>query len=693
MSLRPLHFVGLLLILAGCPATGEPAYPESCADGEALDAQDDDALGCVPRDCGAGPWGDIERDGDTIHVAPWGDSGDGSEARPFSTLAEGVEEAIEQGGGRVALAAGGYEGLRLEQDAGGVELAGRCTGLVTVGGALDAEPIFVVSESAVTLRDLTVGGTGSVGLRVQGAGGVATLRDVIVRDITPAADAPTGVGVVAQTGGRLDARELTVTGALGIAMACSEPGTRVDLLDVTIEDTREGSGGSGWGLSSNSGCQVVGERVTVQRNVETGIFVSGGGRVFLTDSEVPDNLPNSAGEGGCGMVVVGQSVFAGDNVRFLGNQGVGVFIDANQASTTLEGVRIAGTLPAPNGRLGGLGLVVQGDVFFEGNDLEIADNQGHGMFVSGTGVDVLLENASIRGTRPGAGLDTGRGLTVARGARVTATDLVIEDNVEVGLLATSVDTRVTLTGGRVGTTSTGPTALAAGIVIQDYATLEADGLLAEANEGPALYVPTRGTATLTSSLLTGNAFAGVVVLGGDLTMIDGEVSGTREHPSEDGGAGVFIAEPEGGDPQVTVQGTAFSGLVGPALYVLGGGDVTMTDCDVSDSGSWPSLPGGILARGGGAAGSLVVSGNRFADLSGDAIVLDRAPLVLQESDTGPNRFENLDGVALYAQCGEGGTPPTVTDGSVEDPSCRTSARPLGPAVEYVIRVQETGVIQ
>jgi len=677
-----------LLALVGCPGAGEEPYPTACPDGEVVDIEDSDALGCVPRACGDGPWGDIERDGDTIHVAPWGD-GVGSEDAPFGTLAEGVAEAVERGGGRVALAGGAYEGVRFD-DARGIEVAGRCAELVTLSGASQDAPIVVVSNSEVTLRDLTVAGRGSGGLGVQGFQAEATVRDVVVRDLEPAEDAPVAVGIEVQTDAQLDARGVRVAGARGTGVRCADPASRMDLLDVVIEDTAE-VGGSGWGLMVNAGCMTVAERITVRRNVEIGIFVVAGGRLLLTDSDVPDNLPNAAGEGGCGAVVTSNGVFSGEDVRFEGNQGVAAFFDGVGVSATLDGARIANTTAAPNGRLGGIGVVVQGGVFFQGTDVSIDDNGGHGMFVSGANVDADLSGVTIRGTRPTGGLETGRGLTVARGARVDASDLVIEDNTEVGLLVLSSDSEVHLDGGRVTGTTPGPTALATAVVVQGGGVLTAEGFVAEANDGPGIYVPTNGEVHLTDATLADNAFAGAVVLGGTLTMDGGSVTGTTVHPSEDGGAGVFVS---GGTSEVALAGATFSDLVGPALYVRGPGDVTMTDCDVARAGSFPSLPGGVLAReGAGDGGSLVVEGTAFSELGGDAIVLDRAAVTLRESASGPNTFVGVDGAPLYAQCGDSGLLATVEDGSGADPACRESARPLGPSLDFSIRVQESGVIQ
>ena len=148
-----LLFLAALLVTAGCndddtPAddddytTEEPEPP--CEEGYVLDRDlpdeflDDFPDGCVPAACGAGRWGNLEVDEDTVYVdAGAGDGGDGSEDAPFNSIQVGLDAAGDSGL-MVAVAAGTYfENLLLtedNEDAGNVEYdftATHCTVDVT----------------------------------------------------------------------------------------------------------------------------------------------------------------------------------------------------------------------------------------------------------------------------------------------------------------------------------------------------------------------------------------------------------------------------------------------------------------------------------------------------------------------------------------------------------------------------------
>lgn len=165
------------------------------------------------------------------------------------------------------------------------------------------------------------------------------------------------------------------------------------------------------------------------------------------------------------------------------------------------------------------------------------------------------------------------------------------------------------------------------------------------------------------------------------------------HPSEGGGVGVFSWD-VAGPSDVEVKDVAFSGLAGPALYLRGAGRYVMRGCDVQDAGTWPWLPGGVLAMegvepwhdpdGAGHLTGLLLEGNSFGEQPGDAILLDGSSGTLA-SDPGtglPNTFEDLQGEPLIWQACGGVPAPEVLDGSLAVPSCASPPRSLGPPLVY-----------
>ena len=94
-------------------------------------------VGCVPVDgpdgCGDAPWGSIPDDASTVHVDPGylGANGDGSRARPVTTVAAAMELVAD--GGTVALADGIYDEPVVVTRP--LALVGRCPSRVRLRGA------------------------------------------------------------------------------------------------------------------------------------------------------------------------------------------------------------------------------------------------------------------------------------------------------------------------------------------------------------------------------------------------------------------------------------------------------------------------------------------------------------------------------------------------------------------------------
>ena len=243
----PFRALGLLLLAltTACPS---PEEPPACPVGQ---VQDVDTEECVPEHCGTEPWGLIERTGETIHVAPWGDDDwDGSERWPYRTIQQGADEAD---GGLVAVAGGTYvENLELDSEHNGVEIAGRCADLVVIDGSgEEAETVWVMGGT-VAIRGVAVTG-GQIGVWVErlGFGGTAELQleevalvqntdtglfvvghdasaRVVACEITdtqPLPDGTLGRGISLQEGASLVARSLLLEGNHDVGLIAVQAGT------------------------------------------------------------------------------------------------------------------------------------------------------------------------------------------------------------------------------------------------------------------------------------------------------------------------------------------------------------------------------------------------------------------------------------------------------------------------------------
>src|SRR5262245_59309187 len=103
--------------------------------------------------CGQGTWGTIPVDADTQFVdkAYAGGGSDGTQAKPWTTIQEGI--AAAKPGAIVAVAAGKYaEDLFIQGKA--VRLVGRCPAMVEVSGTSSAIQVLDQAAGGTEIRDL-----------------------------------------------------------------------------------------------------------------------------------------------------------------------------------------------------------------------------------------------------------------------------------------------------------------------------------------------------------------------------------------------------------------------------------------------------------------------------------------------------------------------------------------------------------
>ncbi|MCO4772723.1 MAG: hypothetical protein KDA24_22010 [Deltaproteobacteria bacterium] len=717
------------LCLTACPS-GDGPGESICPDGQVLDAPDDgDDLGCVPAACGEGVWGSQPPPSDAVHVAPWGedpdDGGDGSAEKPLKRLRDGMAFARDAGGVEVIASAGTYrENLQSEEADTGVVLAGRCALLSIIDGTNDELlPTHRANGGEFTMRDMTLTG-GELGLRVRGgvAGNRTTvfvgtgliieenirsgifvtdpdasldLRDSIVRNTLSAPDGSRGRGAVVQEQGSMFGSGLLFEGNRDYGLFAVMPGTRVELVDSVVRGTLARPDGEyGHGIAVG-GAEFVGSGLLIQGNREVGLFIADGSTVRLEDSEVTDTLPGPLGVGGHGINAQGGS-FWGSGLLVARNLAAGLLVDGGQVELHRSTFRDTRAEEATSWK--GRGIFVQAGSLVA-DTLLLENNTQIGLLVAGADSSAELSDSIIRGTRPAADARFGRGIEVAGGGTFLGRDLLVQDNVEAGLVLR--EGAAELLGGRITGTQAGLTSQGGGVMV-NFGTMRLGGGIAiEDNDTAGVFVGD-GTALIEDAHIIGNTFAGVIAAGEVLLRMAGSsISGTRPDPGLGGGVGVFVdGAYASAQIDIELDGVSFSDLPGPAMYLMGGERIVMRDCEVTSSGTWPSLPGGVLGFEGvttwdeadGGSG-LLLEGNRFVELPADAIVLAGGQGTLAPTSAGgDNSFVGVGGAALFAQCTDGSAGAEVLDGSGADGSCRSTPRPLGPPLFFYLRLIESDVV-
>lgn len=608
----PLGWLLALLVTGGCAPgeseTTEPVAPEAgCAPGE-LGSEDggscrpaglrpedcaegfesDGRQGCVPvlpatpcaggtmaipgeptcrelAPCGVAPWGDIPTDESTQHVdaSYGGDDGDGSAARPWRTIAEGV--AAAEPGAIVAVGSGSYaEDVRIEDQP--VVLWGRCPAEVEVAGSGGVAAILVGRDASGTeVRDLAVTGsryglavsgssdvivdrvwihdTGGRGLLVEDSYGAASaslarslveassdvgimaygttlsVSESVVRDLRPGSG--NGRGIVARHGATLSVRRSVVERACDHGLVLSGASAELDAL--VVRDTQPGAGGLfGGGVlvrrddESDLPADVTLTASVIAANRYYGLNVEGA-RALVERSVIRDGLAELAsGEGGLGAQaqfdtepaqldlvgsLVDRNVYAG--IAFVGSQGrveSTIVRDTQPTEATGDFGRGVLVFRDPAGSAMGRAEVV-------GSVLE--GNTEAALFAAAG--ELVVRSCALRNTapRPRDGV-AGRGMSIQGDdlshvpATATVSDSLVEGSYEVGIYVEGSTVHVERS------------------VVRDTAPQLASGTLGDSVSAVSMFAlsPTieRAAIILAGSTIRRGARAGVASFGSDVSL-------------------------------------------------------------------------------------------------------------------------------------------------------------------------------
>ncbi|MGK3993358.1 right-handed parallel beta-helix repeat-containing protein [Sorangium sp. So ce1024] len=447
--------------MAKCPA-GTFATPEA---------------GCVPVDgpdgCGPGRWGSAARAPGTLHVDPSyaGADGDGSEARPVTTLAAALELAAD--GGTIALAEGTYdEPLVVTRP---LAIVGACPSRVRIRGVtpLIHPPaiVAVLGAGEVTLRGVEIGGDGAgvvatggsaVALErvhVNGAAHVGVLADRGARisvaqswiEGTRPGSAGDGAGALASAGGALSLKESAVTGNHGAGVAAHQAGSTAAVIGSLVEGTLSTElQRDGQGIVVRDGAEASIEASAVVGNRLAGIFTMTGGSATVAGVLVAGTIP------GLHDVSFGVGVYASEGSRvavdasaMVGNAEAGVAVIGEGAAATMARSLVQGTVAAePESRLGGFGVVVARGAAMRLRDSAIFRNRATGVHVSDQLAELIAEGNLIEGTFAEGRWGDGAGMIVAEG-RVTLASNAVRANEGTGLLIGYHGSEATVTGNLV----------------------------------------------------------------------------------------------------------------------------------------------------------------------------------------------------------------------------------------------------
>jgi hypothetical protein len=556
--------------------------------------------------CPAGQWPDIppEVTGARVYVQA-GSAGNGTQASPFGTITEGVNQAA--GGDVVVIGAGIYpEMVAVNKN---LTLWGKCV----QQSVIDAPGPYVhYSDGAimangtaqVTVRNLQIGG-GQNGVRlnsdnasallegvwIHGAtregvsqqvyGGSVTLRGSLIDSMQALSDGTMGWGIGTRQGCYVRVESSTIETARDVGIW--SVANTIHLEDALIRNTlaKESNGTGGRGMELQTGAAATANRVLFDHNRDAGLVVLEASSIVLDEAVIFDTQPmQSTNFSGAGVVILQSNSSATfRRSRLIGNRDAGTMVSGTNAELILEDVLIADTLPIQQTGAHGNGIWAESGAVVTATRVLLDSNSNAGIMAlsSGTTVDLTdvivrntVDDAPDHATHPG----DGEGLWAEQGASITLTNGLLEANHGTGAMARSVGTTLTLSGSVV---------------------LENKSRVYDGQRGYCLDVSDGARGVVTGGLFSRCQGIGIFSTGGGSTLDlqDVTVENTQSEESSRGnGVGMWIDDAAA----VTLARGRFEGNRTVGIYIMG----SQTTADLEDIMVGLTLPeevGNVLGRG------------------------------------------------------------------------------------------------
>lgn len=426
------------------------------------------------------------------------DAADGSEARPFATIAAGIARAGS--GGWVLVARGEYAERIVVAASGSTHVLGACAARVTVrgpgplgrdgatvavsgaGARLDLRGVTVVGEGrglqasaqgALRASGVAVAASAEVAVDARDARTEVALTGCAIRDTRARADGTFGRGVSAQSGASVRVAASSLARSTEIAVHALDEGTSVALRGSVVRDTRATRGGAaGYGLRAEAAATLTAEGCVVEASQDVGALAVGA-RLELRASIVRGTRPRGDGTKGFGVGASAGATVLGDDLLVEGNAAAGVAADGAGASVTIARSVVRGTAAQRSGA-GGYGLSAANGARLAAEGVRVAANREAGVTAYDPGTVVTLLSCVVSDTLARASDATrGYGVDVEAGAALTAQDVLVAGNTGAGVFATGAGARCELARSAVRDTRVGGDGQGHGLEAVDGATVRA----------------------------------------------------------------------------------------------------------------------------------------------------------------------------------------------------------------------------
>ncbi|MGK3959011.1 hypothetical protein WMF38_38895 [Sorangium sp. So ce118] len=507
--------------------------------------------------CGDAAWGDIPVDAETQFVdgAYAGSDSDGTEARPWTTIGEGLGAAAP--GAVVAVAAGTYpEDVRVDRP---VRLWGRCPALVDIAGA-GAETVAAVfvgeGADAAEIRGVSIRSAGQ-GIAVTGA------RGVVVDEVWVASAGAQGVKAYNEQGpAQLTVRGSLIEGARSVGVHSA--GAELVVESSVVRGT-SASGGPGAGANPGAGgapASLTLRASVVEQGRGAGVHVIAA-EAIIEESVIRDSVAVNADGAGMGVLAMPNTQGQPGHVTLRRsvierNQEAGIWIQG--CSAAVEDTVVRDTRSYPDDLATGWGIYIAADLAeslrSEATLERVVVEQNRYVGVAILGSDVSLDGLLVRDTLPrDEDQKHGIGLAVASSGQlrgnVTARGSLLERSRSHGVFIEGAD--VTLEG----------------VAVRDTLPRASDERFGRGIEVHALGAPDRrSTLVIRSSLVEESVESGLAIFGSTATLEDTIIRDTRSSSAELLGNGITIVK-DMDDAEATLTGVRIEASEGAAVASFG----------------------------------------------------------------------------------------------------------------------------
>ncbi|MGF1467773.1 MAG: DUF1565 domain-containing protein [Sandaracinaceae bacterium] len=312
--------------------------------------------------------------------------------------------------------------------------------------------VVVGEASELTLRRALLERPLGAGVVVREEGATADIEDLTVMDAVRYPDGPGSAGVSVALGGRLLLSRASIASVPGVGLAVVGDASTAVARGVVVRDTQPdplltASGGGGMGVVAESGARLELDEALIEGNRSTGVIVDDEAtEAVLRDVVVRDTRPQAFASSIAEPGEFGRAIDVNFGARLVlaralltDNGEVGLFVGSEGTRVEATDLRVARNSGQALDGLFGQGVKIQLGPTVSLTRVLVEDVRAAGVEIVGGQADI--RDLTVLGTAPDAEGHWGRGLNVALGSVLSLRRARLEGNPEAGFYAHSPGTR------------------------------------------------------------------------------------------------------------------------------------------------------------------------------------------------------------------------------------------------------------